>query len=154
MTMVQHIIALITASSMLLVSFLSHKEFIQVILPNEKAIIVELAVSEEERIQGLMFREKMNPDQGMLLVFETEGMYSIWMMNMYVPLDILWLDKEKRIVHIEEDAPPCIRTPCPSYVSQVPAMYVLELTAGSVKDQELKMKDRIDFILPPEYRVP
>lgn len=126
------------------------KKFIKMFLPDGYTITAELAVTDQERQLGLMYRKKINPDQGMLLVFERENFYSIWMKNMKIPLDILWLDKEKRIVHIERDVPPCKEDPCPSYSSQFPALYVLEIKAGSVKEHKLKMYDRIEFVLKLE----
>ncbi len=69
--------------------------FIEVFLPSGKSVTAELAVSDEERARGLMFREKILPDQGMLFVFETEDLHSFWMKNTLVVLDMLWLDSEK-----------------------------------------------------------
>lgn len=123
------------------------KRFIKMFLPDGYAITAELAVTDEERQLGLMHRKKINSNQGMLLVFERVNFYSIWMKNMRIPLDILWLDREKRIVHIERDVPPCKEEPCPTYTSRFPAMYVLELKAGSVNEHKLKMYDRVDFVL-------
>ncbi len=71
------------------------------------------------------------------------------MKNTYFPLDMLWLDSNRHIVHIEEDVPPCPAEPCPSYMPAKPARYVLELVSGSVKRNGLKIGDRLDFILPP-----
>jgi len=122
-------------------------EYIQVFFPNGKIITAELAVSDAERARGLMDREKINPDQGMLFVFENAGAHSMWMKNMLISLDFLWLDREQRIVHIEENIPPCERDPCPSYASNIPAMYVLELKAGSIKENGLKLYDKVDFII-------
>jgi uncharacterized membrane protein (UPF0127 family) len=122
-------------------------DYVQVFFPNGKIITAELAVSDIERARGLMNREKINPDQGMLFVFEHAGAQSMWMKNMLIPLDFLWLDSEQRIVHIEENIPPCERDPCPSYASKIPAMYVLELKAGSIKQNGLKLYDKIDFVL-------
>ncbi len=115
--------------------------------PDGHAITAELAVTDEERQLGLMHREEINSDQGMLLAFESMNFYSIWMKNMKIPLDILWMDKEKRIVHIERDVPPCKEEPCATYTSRFPAIYVLELKAGSVNEHKLKMYDRVDFVL-------
>jgi uncharacterized membrane protein (UPF0127 family) len=145
---------LIIAPSLLFSSSLAKKDFAQVILPNNSAITAELAVSEEQRARGLMFQEALNSDQGMLFIFEEEGKYSFWMMDMCIPLDILWLDENKRIVHVEQDVPPCKKIPCPSYVSPIPAMYVLELKAGSVKEHGLKMFDKLDFFLPLQHKSP
>lgn len=124
-------------------------KFVKVYLPGNISITAELAVTDEERQQGLMFRDRLNPDQGMLFVFEEEGFYSFWMKNMKFPIDILWLDGEKKIVHIESGVPPCLAEPCPSYGPKFPSLYVFEIISGGVEKYKLKMFDRITFILPP-----
>ncbi len=111
--------------------------------------MAELAVTEEERQRGLMFRHKINPDQGMLFIFKQEDILNFWMKNMNFSLDILWLDREKRIVHIESGVLPCQDPECPSYFSPIPAQYVLELKAGSAAALQLKVSDQLEFILPP-----
>lgn len=125
------------------------RKFIRVFFPNGFSITAELAVSDEERQLGLMFREKINSDQAMLFLFKEEGFHSFWMKNMNFPLDIIWLDREKIIVHIESNVPPCQEPPCPSYTPQFPASYVLELKTGSVRKNQLKMYDKLDFVIPP-----
>jgi uncharacterized membrane protein (UPF0127 family) len=124
-----------------------NEDYLQVFFPNGEVIIAELAVSDAERAKGLMNREKLNPDQGMLFVFEYAAVHSMWMKNMLISLDFLWLDSEQRIVHIEENIPPCERDPCPSYASKIPAKYVLELKAGSIKQNGLKLYDKVNFVL-------
>lgn len=132
---------------LVLLSLEAKKEkFVKIFLPNGVSITAELAVSDEERQIGLMFRDKLNPDQGMLFVFKDESFQSFWMKNMKFPLDILWLDREKRIVHIESHVPPCKNQPCVSYSSRIPAIYVLEIKAGSVDKNQLKLYDRLEFI--------
>jgi len=123
------------------------KKFVKIFLPDGFAVTAELAVTDEERQLGLMFREKINPDQGMLFIFEEEGIHSFWMRNMRFSIDILWLDKDKRIVHVERVVPPCKELPCPSYSSEYSAKYVLELKAGSADEHKLKMFDRLEFVL-------
>lgn len=123
------------------------EKFIKVFLPDGYAVTAECAVTLEERARGLMFREKIEPDQGMLFIFEEEGYHSFWMKNTLIPLDILWLDKDKRIVHIAENVPPCMKDPCPSYRSPLPARYVLELKAGSAQKHGLKRYQMINFVL-------
>lgn len=127
---------------------LSEVKFIKITFPNGFKVTAELAITEEQRQQGLMFRKGMKEDQGMLFIFEEENYYSFWMKNTYFPLDMLWLDSNRLIVHIEEDVPPCPVEPCPSYMPARPARYVLELVSGSVKKHGLKIGDRLDFILP------
>lgn len=95
-----------------------------------------------------MFRDTINWDQAMLFIFEEERIQIFWMKNMQFPLDILWLDREKRIIRIERHVPPCKKEPCPSYSPKSPAMFVLELKAGSVSKHQLKLFDKVEFILP------
>ena len=128
-----------------------NEDYIQVFYPNGNIITAELAISDAERARGLMNREKINPDQGMLFIFENADVHSMWMKNMLISLDFLWLDREQRIVHIEENIPPCERDPCPSYASKIPAMYVLELKAGSIKQNGLKLYDKVNFVLKDAF---
>lgn len=124
------------------------KKFVKIYFPDGDSVTAELAVTPEERARGLMYRKKMGSDQGMLFIFGEEGFYSFWMKNMVISLDFIWLDKEKRIVHMEQNVPPCKQEPCPTYTSKVPARFFLELKAGSVEKRKLKILDRLDFILP------
>jgi uncharacterized membrane protein (UPF0127 family) len=122
--------------------------FIKVYFPNGKQVTAELAVTEEERARGLMFREKILAEQAMLFVFERAGIHSFWMKNTLVSLDMLWLDDERRIIHIEADVPPCRAEPCPSYGPLRPARYVLELKGGVAAELGLKVSDRLMFVIP------
>jgi uncharacterized membrane protein (UPF0127 family) len=125
----------------------TERQYVPVFFPGGESITAELALTEAERMTGLMFRETINADQGMLFVYDEEMYLSVWMKNVKFPIDILWLDKDKRIVHIAHSVPPCRTPECPSYSSEVPAMYFLELKAGCAKVYNLKLYDRIDFIL-------
>lgn len=99
---------------------------------------VELAVDHPARMRGLMFREELPQDRGMLFVFEREQPLAFWMKNTLIPLDILYFDDSLRLVSISADTPPC-RTPyCPNYPSARPARYVLELNAGQARALQLK----------------
>jgi uncharacterized membrane protein (UPF0127 family) len=122
--------------------------FIKVFLPGGQAVTAELAVTDEARAKGLMFREKLLADQGMLFVFEEDGTHSFWMKNTLIPLDLLWLDAARRVVHIEAGAPPCREEPCPTFGPSIPARYVLELNAGSAAAFGVKLYDRLQFALP------
>lgn len=115
---------------------------------NGKSVTAELAVTDEERARGLMFREKILPDQGMLFVFEREETQSFWMKNTLVYLDMLWLDNQRRVIHIERNVPPCKEDPCPSYGPPVPARYVLELKGGGAAANGIKLQDQLQFVLP------
>jgi hypothetical protein len=138
------VLFLLVLVSVFLQSRVTH---IRIFFPDGKTIIADLAKTEEERTRGLMFRNTLHDDQGMLFVFEQEGLYSFWMKNMNFAIDILWLDRQKRIVHLEPNVPPCKKEPCHTYTPLFPARYILEMKAGSIETRKLKMYDRIDFIL-------
>ena len=77
-----------------------------------------------------MYRESLPEDSGMLFVFGDEAVRSFWMKNTLIPLDMIFIDSNRRIVHIEENTQPCESDPCSIYSSQLPAMYVIEVNAG------------------------
>jgi len=108
--------------------------------------IVEVADTEEARIKGLMFRESIPDNYGMLFVFDEENIRSFWMKNTLIYLDIIYLNKNKRIVDMYINVPPCNNDPCQNYISAEPAKYVLELKGNRVKDLNLKKDDFIFFI--------
>lgn len=116
--------------------------------PDGTRILVEIADTNEKRARGLMFREHMATGQGMLFVFEEPGQWTFWMKNTKIPLDILWLDQNKRIVDITENIPGCVQEPCLQYQPSKPASYVLEVPAGSVKRQKLAKGMKLSFQLP------
>lgn len=124
--------------------------FIKVFFPDGFSVTAELAVSVEARARGLMFRERIEEDQAMLFLFEDEDIHPFWMKNMRFPIDILWLDGERRIVHLEVSVPPCFREPCPSYAPAAAAAYVLELQSGFAEAHRLRESDRLEFILPKD----
>lgn len=107
---------------------------------------VEVADDFEERARGLMYRESMPEDQGMLFVHETEAPLAYWMKNTKIPLDILYFDADRRFVSLRRGVPTCSAGDrCPNYPSAGPAKYVLELNAGRSDALGLKPGDPITF---------
>ena len=102
---------------------------------------VQIADDEPRRVRGLMFQDQLPPDQGMIFVFDKPGLYSLWMLNMQFPLDMMWFDENGKMVHIEKDVPPCKTaleiTTCQSVVPEGEALYVLEVTAGFVDQNNI-----------------
>ncbi len=93
-----------------------------------------------------MFRERLDPDHAMLFFFPTAGQHPFWMKNTLLPLDMIWLDREKRILHIESNVPPCRADPCPNYgPSGDSAMFVLETAAGVAERERLKIGMPLSF---------
>ena len=111
---------------------------------------VQIADDEPRRVRGLMFQDQLPPDQGMIFVFDKPGLYSLWMLNMQFPLDMMWFDENGKMVHIEKDVPPCKTaleiTTCQSVVPEGEALYVLEVTAGFV-DQNNITEDSVLTII-------
>ena len=86
-----------------------------------------------------MFRKQMDPDKGMLFIFEEARVYPFWMKNTKIPLDIIWLDDRRKIVHIEKNVQPCQHDPCPNYDPMTNAMYVLEVNAGLTDEKNIQV---------------
>jgi uncharacterized protein len=120
---------------------------IPVLLPNGALIHTEVARTHTERATGLMNRKILPPDYGMLFVFDEPDLYFFWMKNTLISLDIIWMDAEMRIIHIEERVPPCRKNPCPSYGRRITSLYVLEVPAGVSQKQNLSVGMRLQFNL-------
>ena len=117
-------------------------------LPSGKVLKVEVMVKDEDRAMGLMFRPTLPADQGMLFIFEATDFHGIWMKNCKFPIDILWLDDQKAIVHLEESVPACKTEPCPVYQPLRKASYVVELNAGQARREKAVVGKSVAFQLP------
>jgi len=95
--------------------------------------------------KGLMFRKGLAENEAMLFVFAQEGSHSFWMKNTLIPLDIIWLDKDKKVVEVTKNAQPCQSQKCQSYRNQQPAQYVLEISAGMADEIGLQLGSEISF---------
>lgn len=101
---------------------------------------VEIADDDAERARGLMFRDTLADGSGMLFIHESESPQAYWMKNTRIPLDILYFDDDRKLVSQQRGVPPCSAgNNCPSYPSDQPARYVLELNAGEAA--RLKLED-------------
>ena len=100
---------------------------------NEKVFKVEIADNAQSRALGLMFREHLDEDKGMLFIFDDEAERYFWMKNTKMPLGMIFMDKDGTIINIVT-AEPCKGEPCPSYASEGKAKYVLEINAGGTKN--------------------
>lgn len=112
---------------------------------------VQIADTDPRRTRGLMFQEQLPFDQGMLFVFDNIYPHGIWMLNMQFSLDIIWIDDNGKVVHIEKNIPPCktaLETvTCPSYHGGgFDALYVLEVTAGFVDTNNVSLDSVLEII--------
>jgi uncharacterized protein len=130
------------------VSASSIATFTTVTYPNGTRIRAELADTNEKRARGLMFRDQLASDRGMLFVFSEPGQWVFWMKNTKIPLDILWMDSNKKVVDIVENIPGCLGDPCLQYQPAYDASYALEVPAGSIKRLKLAKGMRLSFDVP------
>ncbi|MFK3649661.1 DUF192 domain-containing protein [Lysobacter enzymogenes] len=107
---------------------------------------VEVAKTAEQRSRGLMFRDQMAADRGMVFVHDSEDLQAYWMKNTKIPLDILYFDSRRRLVSQQRNVPPCSAGDrCPPYPSEAPARYVLELNAGQAERLKLENGAEMKF---------
>jgi uncharacterized membrane protein (UPF0127 family) len=106
---------------------------------------IEIAADDASRERGLMFRDTMPADHGMLFLFERPAMQTFWMKNTHIPLDILYFDQNYKLVNVQPRVPPChsAGNDCTGYPSRAPAQYVLELNAGVADKLGVKEGDEL-----------
>ena len=117
---------------------------------NDIGFDVELAITQEEQSQGLMGRTHLEKGTGMLFVYSDPKELSFWMKETRIPLDILFFDQNSRLIKLFSKVPPCKQDPCKTYSTPSPALYVLELPAGTAKKMKLKPGDKFLHANPLE----
>ena len=144
--------ALVLAATLSLCTGCSHESasdegLLTITLPDGHDIRAEVMTRPEDLMRGMMFRESLAPDRGMLFVHTAPGRYPYWMFQCLIPLDIIWLNADKRIVEISADTPPCKgpANTCPTYGGNHESLYVLEIAGGMAKKYGLKVGDTIRF---------
>ena len=120
----------------------------EVRFPNDHLVVAEIADTPERQAKGYMFRSEVREGEGMVFLFPQAGFHPFWMKNTLVPLDIIWMDEAKVILHIEANTPPCKADPCPSYGPPRKSSAVLEVRAGTAAAQGLKAGDRLRITIP------
>ena len=118
--------------------------------PKGEQIFAEIADTPSKRAKGLMGRTNLAPDRGMLFTFSEPSRWTFWMKNTKISLDIIWLDKKGKVVHLESKVPICTRMDdgCPRYHPSKKASYVLELKAGRAKNFEIQKGSVLQIGLP------
>ncbi len=97
---------------------------------NKTRIIVEVVQTDIAKYRGLMFRESLGENSGMLFVYSNDRIRGIWMKNMNFPLDLVYINSKNIITDIIPNVPSCTEEPCKIYNSENPVRYVLEVNAG------------------------
>jgi uncharacterized membrane protein (UPF0127 family) len=116
---------------------------------NDFNLTAAIAVTPEEQSKGLSIKEDLQENEGMIFPYKESKVLAFWMKDMKFPIDILWLDSDKRVVHIEKNLQPCNPfLPCPSFSPDTKAQYVLETVAGLSDRKGIKIGTQVDFQLP------
>lgn len=110
-------------------------------------IIADIRDTEEGRAAGLMFREALGEKEGMLFIFSENVEYPFWMKNMKIPIDIIFISKDKKIVSISKNAVPCNKpdNECELYKPDAPYYYVVETAAGFADRHNLDAGSSVFF---------
>lgn len=113
----------------------------------KKTITVEFAKNEAQQQKGLMYRESLAPNEGMLFLFDFERTLAFWMKNTLIDLDIAYIDKNFKIIDIQQmKATSSLQVDIPSYPSKKPAQYALEMNKNWFQKHKFKVGDRIKII--------
>jgi uncharacterized membrane protein (UPF0127 family) len=108
---------------------------------------VEVASTPGERAQGLMFRETLGEEEGMVFIFEQPARHGFWMRNTLIPLDIVWISEKQEVVEIQTVFP-CEKDPCPVFSPDKDALYVLETNAGLMNKWNVKEGTVVSLAIP------
>jgi uncharacterized protein len=120
----------------------------EITFPDGKTVVAEAMLRDIDQMRGMMFRDSLAKDRGMLFVHPKEENVPYWMYQVRIPLDIIWMDQQRRIVEIAANTPACTSKSsrdCPSYGGHEKARYVLELAGGGAALYGLKVGDTLSF---------
>ena len=112
---------------------------LQIIQIAGRTIKVSIANTPESRARGLGGAKSLAPNEGMLFIFDTDAKYQFWMKDMLLPIDILWLSFDGKVVDMQENVSPA--TYPRVFTPNLPARYVLELPAGFARDNNVRFGD-------------
>ncbi|MDP2951570.1 MAG: DUF192 domain-containing protein [bacterium] len=117
---------------------------------NESDLVVEvsaeIAKTKQQLTVGLSKRKDLPENQGMLFLFSEEQFLAFWMKDTLIPLDIIFLNKDKQIVKIVKSAQPCSGENCPSYFSDFESQYVIETKGGFCDKYQINEASAVDFL--------
>lgn len=119
----------------------------EVTLPDGTRIRAEVMTKELDMRRGMMFRDSLPRDRGMLFIHGGVGKYSYWMYQVKVPLDIIWMDSRRNVVEIAENVQPCTTraSECPQIGGTKDALVVLELPAGEARKHGIRVGSSLSF---------
>jgi uncharacterized membrane protein (UPF0127 family) len=117
---------------------------------NGLVLVTDISVTNEQRAKGLSEKDDLAENEAMLFVFGNEAKHTFWMKDMKFPIDIIWIDSDKTIIHIENNLQPCSsEVVCPTYKPNDDSMYVLETVGGFAEKYNILKGTRVGFELNP-----
>lgn len=143
--LISHISCALLAAAFASAAGCSRGAEVAIVAPDGKVravICIEIAANSETRAMGLMYRDELAPDSGMLFVFPERRVVSFWMKNTPIPLDMIFADSAGRIIGIVENAEPFSERP---REVQGLSQYVLEVNGGVAARLGIRAGDRLDF---------
>jgi uncharacterized membrane protein (UPF0127 family) len=115
---------------------------------NGLVLLADISVTDEQRAKGLSVKDGLTENEAMLFVFDNEAEHTFWMKDMKFPIDIIWIDSDKTIVHIEHNLQPCgYGVLCPTYKPGQDSLYVLETVGGFAEKHDVVQGTRVQFEL-------
>jgi uncharacterized protein len=115
---------------------------------NGLVLVADIAATNEQRGRGLSVKDSLAENEAMLFVFDNEAEHIFWMKDMKFPIDIIWIDSNKTVVHIEHNLEPCSpEVLCPTYKSNDDSLYVLETVGGFAVEHDIVKGTQVDFEL-------
>ncbi|MBN2518399.1 MAG: DUF192 domain-containing protein [Candidatus Altiarchaeota archaeon] len=118
-----------------------------VLFQNGATVRVSVADTVEKQNTGLSLVPSLAEGEGMLFVFPNPKIASFWMRDMMFPLDLIWIDEEFQVVQISEDLQPCSSDSCQIYRSNELIQYVLEVNAGFIDENSIRVGDHVELKL-------
>ena len=120
----------------------------EVKMPDGARYRAEVVTGKFDMSRGMMFRDSLAPDRGMLFIHGEPGKYPYWMYQVRLPLDLIWIDQNRLITEIVPNVEPCkseSAVKCPQIGGNRRSLFILELNAGTAAKHNLKPGDRLDF---------
>ncbi len=142
------IMALLLISGALLFNSPGQTQLINVKFASGALLKSEVADTPEKLLFGLAFRPSLPDDEAMLYIFGESGPHRIWTKEFQFPVDVIWIDESKIIVHMEKNVPPCSKNPCTWYgPPPKDARYILETNAGFIDTEKVAVDQKVKFTL-------
>jgi len=139
---------MVLAGSFYMTNFRSGADIVIVTFPGGTEIQAEVADTPEKLFFGLAFREELPPGSGMLYIFATSDRHRLRTKGFKIPVDMIWVDESRHVVHVVERAEPCHTDPCPAYGPPPEnARYVIQTVAGFVQEERVQTGVELKFTL-------